>query len=122
LPPGLNPARLLISTPTPPPPKAVFSNFYFYTKRKEKRTVWSEYKKKKQVAVFMELSSSIDFYIPCTLVILTYVKTSNPPYHPLSPPPLKIPHVTMKAASHCPVSRRKEVQPSSVKRAVELLQ
>jgi hypothetical protein len=30
----------------------------------------------------MELNISIDFYIPCTLVILTYVKTG----HPLSLP------------------------------------
>jgi hypothetical protein len=33
----------------------------------------------------MELSSSIDFYMPCTLVILTYVKAGklNTPTHPL---------------------------------------
>ena len=40
---------------------------------------------KKQGSVFMELSSSIDFYMPCTLVILTYVKAGklHTPTHPL---------------------------------------
>jgi hypothetical protein len=55
-----------------------------------------EWIQKKQDEVFMELNISIDFYIPCTLVILTYVKTG----HPLSPfhnPP----QVTPKAASQC---------------------
>jgi len=36
----------------------------------------------------MELSSSIDFYMPCTLVILTYVKAGKlhtPPLNPLPP-------------------------------------
>ena len=40
---------------------------------------------KKKDSVFMELSSSIDFYMPCTLVILTYVKARET-VHPHSPP------------------------------------
>ena len=59
---------------------------------------------KKQGSVFMELSSSIDFYMPCSLVILTYVKAGKL-HTPLNPPPLtpftKTLQVSSKATSQC---------------------
>jgi hypothetical protein len=48
----------------------------------------------------MELSSSIDFYMPCSLVILTYVKTGKlltPQLTPLT----KTLQVATKAVSQC---------------------
>jgi hypothetical protein len=77
------PVRLLISTPRHT--NRLFRlYFYIYShiekRDRELRTVWKEYKE--QGSVFMELNSSIDFYIPCTLLILTYVKTTQLPYIP----------------------------------------
>jgi hypothetical protein len=66
------------SYPPPPPPPKSFQSPILYQKKKEKEEEICErfgMNTKKQDSVFMELSSSIDFYMPCSLVTLTYVKT-----------------------------------------------
>lgn len=62
-------------TPHPSYPRSSFK-VLFYTKKK-RYVNGLEWIQKKQGPVFMELSSSIDFYMPCTLVILTYVKAGK---------------------------------------------
>lgn len=73
-------------TPHPSYPPSSFK-VLFYTKKEEICERFGM-NTKKQGSVFMELSSSIDFYMPCTLVILTYVKAGklHTPTHPPPPP------------------------------------
>jgi len=77
---------------TPPPLLSTkfFQSPILYKKKEEICEPFGMNTKKKQGSVFMELSSSIDFYMPCSLVILTYVKAEKlhtPTHrHPNSPP------------------------------------
>ena len=85
-----------------PPIHGVLSKSYFIEKKKKRYVNGLEWIQKKQGSVFMELRSSIDFYMPCTLVILTYVKAGK--LHTHTHPPLQRHSKSLRRLLHSAVS------------------